>query len=76
MKHTLFADSPEQVSHELAWCWDANEDFVNAVLNAEVDTGEGRSQWYWIRLPNGDLLLGTFPQGATYEMIAESGEVE
>lgn len=39
---------------------------VNQVVNAPVDTSNGRSEWVWVRLANGDLLLGVFPQGDTY----------
>lgn len=27
---------------------------------------DGRSHWVWIRLPDGDLVLATYPQGDTY----------
>lgn len=33
--------------------------------------GDGRSNWYWLRLPNGDLVLCTFPQGDTYESVEQ-----
>jgi hypothetical protein len=39
------------------------------VLSAPVGTGEGRSAFFWIRLHNGDLMLGVFPQGETYELL-------
>ena len=29
----------------------------------------GRSPWFWLRLPNGDLVFGTFVQGADYESL-------
>ena len=31
----------------------------------------GRTGWRWARFPNGDLMLGVFPQGTTYEMFEE-----
>lgn len=45
---------------------------VAAVIGAnEDDEGEdGRSTWSWVVLPTGDVLLGTFPQGAMY-LLAE-----
>jgi hypothetical protein len=49
----------------------AAEVHVQTVLQAAVDTGDGRSKWYWFRLPNGDLMLGCFPQGDTYFMVEE-----
>lgn len=44
----------------------ASDESVHAVLNADPDDPDGRSQWLWVRLPNGDLVLGIFPQGETY----------
>jgi len=44
----------------------ASEDSVHTVLNASVNDEDGRSNWVWLRLPNGDLILGVFPQGDTY----------
>ena len=42
---------------------------VKRLLEAEIGTGEGRSGFFWVRLHNGDLMLGVFPQGATYESL-------
>jgi hypothetical protein len=39
---------------------------VAKVLAADEDSEDGRSNWCWIRLLNGDLILGVFPQGDTY----------
>lgn len=39
---------------------------VAHVLSKTESDPEGRSQWLWCRLPNGDVLLGVFPQGDTY----------
>lgn len=38
---------------------------VGTVLSAAMDDN-GRSPWVWVRLPSGDLFLGTFPKGDTY----------
>ena len=62
--HVLFDDEhPERV---LAYIHEASSEAVQTVLNAPIETGDGRSDWVWVRLPNGDLILGTFPQGDTY----------
>ena len=47
---------------------DASEESVRTVLAAEPenDWGNARSQWVWMRFPNGDLVLATFPQDHTY----------
>jgi hypothetical protein len=39
---------------------------IEAVLAADPSSEDGRSQWVWIRLPNGDLVLALYPQGDTY----------
>lgn len=44
---------------------------VAQVLNATVGTGDGRSEWYWIRLADGTLALACFPQGETYMALEE-----
>lgn len=67
--HIIRADYPDQVTHELAWVHKASDDYVSYVLSQPVGTGDGRSDWVWLRLPNGDLILGVFPQGATYEYV-------
>lgn len=62
--HVLYDDiEPDRV---LAYIHGASKDTVQTVLNAPVETGDGRSEWVWVRLPNGVLILGTFPQGDTY----------
>jgi len=40
----------------------APPDAVNYVLGNDVV----RSQWVWIRLPDGDLVLAVYPQGDAY----------
>lgn len=44
----------------------ANPAVVERVLSADESSPDGRSQFLWLRLPNGDLLLGVYPQGQTY----------
>lgn len=46
----------------------ASPEAVAYVLAAEENdkNDNGRSEWLWIRLANGDLVLGVFPQGDTY----------
>ncbi len=44
----------------------ASKESVRTVLAANEDCPDGRSNWVWLRLPNGDLALGVFPQGDTY----------
>lgn len=44
----------------------ASMESVSKVMNSEVGGDNGRSEWVWIRIPNGDLILGVFPRGDTY----------
>lgn len=39
---------------------------VEAMLFAKEGDDDGRSEWYFIRLPNGDLVFATYPHGDTY----------
>lgn len=41
-------------------------DYVLSQPLATKDFHDGRSEWMWIRLPDGDLILGVYPQGDTY----------
>jgi len=50
----------------LAMSKPASPELVEMVLNQPTDTSDGRSEWRWFRLPNGDLILGVYPQGNTY----------
>lgn len=44
----------------------ASPEMVKTVLEADENSEDGRSQFMWIRLANGDLILGVYPQGDTY----------
>jgi hypothetical protein len=49
----------------------ASYDAVVQVLLTTADDDDGRSPYMWVRLANGDLILGVFPRGATYTSIEE-----
>ena len=53
------------------YCEVAPQEGVDYVLKQPTDTGEGKSIWLWIRLPDGDLVLATYPQGDTYEQTEQ-----
>jgi hypothetical protein len=36
------------------------------LMAMDTSTGDGRSPFNWYRLTNGDLILGTAPQGEGY----------
>jgi hypothetical protein len=44
----------------------ASDAAAQAVINADPKSLDGRSNWLWFRLPNGDLIFGCFPEGETY----------
>lgn len=67
--HRILAHEEEdivQVGGTLACVHPASQASVDLVLAADTESGDGRSPWVWLRLPNGDLILGIFPQGETY----------
>lgn len=45
-----------------------NADTIVKLLETEPDdsTDDGRSEWRWLRLADGDLMVGFWPQGDTY----------
>lgn len=43
----------------------ASQEAVDALLASPVGD-DGRSEWTWLRLANGDLMLGIFPTGEMY----------
>ena len=47
----------------------AKQEDVDFVLRQNEDSDDGRSNWMWIRLQNGDLILGVYPQGGTYKAL-------
>lgn len=44
---------------------------ISMVLGADYAHDNGRSEWCWFRLNNGDLILGVYPQGDTYLSISD-----
>lgn len=61
--HVYDDDDPERV---IATVHPASPESVALVAAASENDPDGRSQPMWIRLPNGDLILGVYPQGDTY----------
>lgn len=52
----------------------ASVESVEKVLKASLFDEDGRSQFMWIRLANGDLILGVYPQGDTYFEVEEDAQ--
>lgn len=59
------------VSEGRVYIHPASQESVNLVLSQSEDDADGRSQFCWVRLPNGDLVLGVFPQGETYFAVEQ-----
>ena len=54
---------------------DAKPKHVKLVLDADENSQDGRSQWVFLRLPNGDLVLAVYPQGDTYFATEDGREI-
>lgn len=57
------------------WIEEAHPEDVEEILAAPINDDDevgfppdrsARSPWFWMRFPNGDLLLGFWPQGDAY----------
>ena len=58
----------------IAYIADASAQAAADIIAADEGDENGRSQWLWVRLDNGDLLLATYPQGDTYFAHEEERE--
>lgn len=63
----------EDGSFPIAWVTPAKPDHVRSILRQGENTGDGRSNWVWLRLRDGTLMLGVFPQGDTYMEFSDGG---
>lgn len=55
----------------IATVYSASPDKVEMVIRQSTEGHDGRSKWSWFLLANGDIVLGCFPQGNTYENILD-----
>lgn len=60
---------------EVASTHPANADDVEFVLNQDVGMYEGRSDFEWVRLSSGELMLGVWPRGDAYIEVTEKLEI-
>ncbi len=69
-KHTVELTQEELEDYgnrPVGWTiYPASAESVVTVLDSGAESINGRSNWVWLRLPNGGLILGVFPQGDTY----------
>lgn len=68
--HGKYKQTIEQVAGQTP----ATEAEVQYLLAQSTSTGDGRSPYMWVTLLNGDLMLATYPQGDTYEVLV-NGDV-
>ena len=66
--HTVYDidETGRDTDRVLATVKPASNESVGTVLTASETSEDGRSNWMWVRLANGDLILGVYPQGDTY----------
>lgn len=69
--HGLFAEDETgaQIA-QIGWVTPAKQEHVNFVL-AQSNEDNGRSPWFWLRMQDGTLVLGLFPQGDTYMHVSD-----
>lgn len=67
----LMASSINLATANIADVFSADSRAVEITLEADEDSENGRSQWVWIVLANGDKALAVFPQGGTYFAVEE-----
>jgi len=71
---TEIISHPEPQPLAIAYISPADDAAVSLVLAADIESEDGRSEWVWIRFENGDLALGVFPQGETYDAVEAEQE--
>lgn len=66
--HDVDPETGRDTDRVIAMTQPASADAVAIVLTADPDGDSGlvRSEWLWIRLGNGDVILGVFPQDEAY----------
>lgn len=77
-RHTIDIE-PEEYMDEydaeltIATIEPATEEEVRFMLALEESpSGDTRSQWAWVRLADGHLIFGCFPQGDSYELVTQT----
>lgn len=66
------ADYVGEESSEIAWVAPAKQADAEKLLASDI-SNDGRSDWKWLRLRDGTLILGVFPCGDTYMEFSDSG---
>jgi hypothetical protein len=72
--HALFScDENGAADKQIAYVTPATIDDAYDLLSMPPNGDDTRSDPFWMRLVDGTLLLGVFPQGDTYEKYSHSG---
>lgn len=58
--------------NQIGWQTEARKEDVEYVLAQPTDGDDGRSEWRWLRLKDGTLMLICFPQGETYMRVSDA----
>lgn len=70
---TAYHEPSENKTYTQGYMKPASAESIEKVLMADENDPDGRSEYMWVRLANGDLILGVFPQGDTYvEVTADA----
>ena len=72
--HRVFDDDTEHGRVGIACIHPASRKSIALVAAQREDDPDGRSQFMWVRLSNGDLILGVYPQGDTYLAVERDAQ--
>tara|TARA_R110000822_G_scaffold174149_1_gene313783 strand:+ start:771 stop:1010 length:240 start_codon:yes stop_codon:yes gene_type:complete len=61
----------EDTEHVAVTEFPATKEAIEFVLAARVGDPDGRSEFKFFRLQNGDLIMGCYPCGSTYENVTD-----
>jgi hypothetical protein len=65
-------DDGNKTDHQIACTTDAKPADAAAVIAAPIND-DGRSDWQWMRLRDGTLMLVCYPRGDTYMQFSDAG---
>lgn len=76
-KHAIFdCDDHGKPAAQLAFVTPAKPADVLEVMMLPPKGHDARSKWMWVRLRDGTLILGVFPQGGTYDISSDLAPYE
>ena len=67
---------PDGTTYTQGYMKPVSDKALERVLMADENDPDGRSEYMWVRLPNGDCILGVFPQGDTYLEVYEDSSYD